>query len=955
MQRKFYPEIPHFSKVDFQNPSESFRPVYVWQWQSDVTHEETDKQLAEMQRLGIKAICVVPLPKEFRPVAMGTAMTPDYLTPPYFEEYKYMADRAAALGMSMWLYDEGGWPSGGACGKVMGEHPDFGRRILATETVVDDEGTERTEYYSKNLAFERAGVADLPDCTREEAAAEFIRITHEAYKPYLQEHFGNSMTGVFTDEPTLARPVPYSEELKAEFEKWYGYSIEPYLWALLDDEGVRTLAHVEMQSTAPGKAAEKSLFELKVESNGPAEKGCMSRAVQARIDWFDMCSDLLCKNFLLQNKAWANAHDLSFMGHMDGDDKPLGYGCYYVMRALRCFDVPGVDVIWRQIFPAEKPTEWHPVTGVTCENKFFPRYASSAAAQIGIGRALTESFGVYGEAVTFEEMRYVLQFQAVRGINIFNLFGIPYGRRGRFMTGELPFFTEKHACYADLPAFNAFMERLAYVASIGYSNNRTALYIPVRDLWAGLSEHGDVFEALAAKLESMQIPFDIVDDDVLRDADGEALAKGCISMGKACYDTVILPPCVCMPEESRGILEAFAKQGGRLLISGISSIEDVVENKGSDKESVIAKMCADIAGARYVRDLATVLKAPLALTGETKWLRLAERIAENGKLFMIFNEGSQRAEFSVHTHEACVLLQPVDGKVVAPERDGEAISLVLESGDMACLWFAYADAENMQAGEENVQKEARREYKETEGLRKKTYTEESDATKKKKNQENQSESVSQTGFSYLQRQNVFTKEITLDGPFTLRRTKQFLVGEMEFILEPITEEAVEVTLGDWSETVGREFSGSCVYTTHFAKPGVQPAEIVGDIADTQSAETIENALPAEDTENTQHTEDMEYIELDLGEVRYTCEAFVNGNSLGVQVMAPYRFLLCKADLQEDNLLEIRVTNTAANAYQYTKSFEKWQPWQLGPYWNRQQIFREDYLSGGLIGPVKIRY
>ena len=70
-------------------------------------------------------------------------------------------------------------------------------------------------------------------------------------------------------------------------------------------------------------------------------------------------------------------------------------------------------------------------------------------------------------------------------------------------------------------------------------------------------------------------------------------------------------------------------------------------------------------------------------------------------------------------------------------------------------------------------------------------------------------------------------------------------------------------------------------------------------------------------------------------------------------MAPYLYELPKDLLREKNSLKIRVSNTPANEYNYTKSFEKWQKWQLSPYWEKEKIFHEDSLSGGLYGPVKI--
>ena len=94
--------------------------------------------------------------------------------------------------------------------------------------------------------------------------------------------------------------------------------------------------------------------------------------------------------------------------------------------------------------------------------------------------------------------------------------------------------------------------------------------------------------------------------------------------------------------------------------------------------------------------------------------------------------------------------------------------------------------------------------------------------------------------------------------------------------------------------------------------------------------------------------------LDLGEVRHTCEVFINGKSLGVRVMKPYRYEIPAELLLENNLLQIRVSNTPGNQHQYTRSFDKYQPWQLSVYRGAQDIFDRDSLDSGLYGPVVLR-
>ena len=72
-------------------------------------------------------------------------------------------------------------------------------------------------------------------------------------------------------------------------------------------------------------------------------------------------------------------------------------------------------------------------------------------------------------------------------------------------------------------------------------------------------------------------------------------------------------------------------------------------------------------------------------------------------------------------------------------------------------------------------------------------------------------------------------------------------------------------------------------------------------------------------------------------------------------MPPYKFTLDTDTIKDYNELEVRVSNTAANEYYYTKTFDKWPSWMLTPYHEKCQIFHKDSLPSGLFGPVKILY
>jgi hypothetical protein len=87
-----------------------------------VTAEGLIEQLRELEGIGAGGVMVVPEPPEFRPEVMKTTLSPEYLGEDYLAIYAAVTAEAARLGLNLWFYDEGGWPSGSACGKVTKAH-----------------------------------------------------------------------------------------------------------------------------------------------------------------------------------------------------------------------------------------------------------------------------------------------------------------------------------------------------------------------------------------------------------------------------------------------------------------------------------------------------------------------------------------------------------------------------------------------------------------------------------------------------------------------------------------------------------------------------------------------------------------------------------------------------------------------------------------------------------------
>ena len=808
-----------FDINSFISPDVSHAPVYVWVWNDVCTRDVIDNQLAEMQFLGIRAFYILPEPKNFRPDSMPTNLTPEYLSDEFIELCAYTVQKAKELGMLCWIYDEGGWPSGGACGKVLKDHPEYAREVLKTIEYSFSAGDiynkstpdvlaaflndnemvkEGYEFASDVVVTEYTtdksinGNTDYPDLLNITATEYFIEITHEKYASATKSALGKNITAIFTDEPK-APSSAFNRELAEKYELTYGESILPYLPLIAG-------------KTAPTKENVHILHR-----------------------WYDLCSRVFCDSFLLPCKKWANDHGIAFTGHMDKDHDPLGCmqggGNFNLMRALRCFDIPGVDVIWRQLYPENLAEKANDMNGY---NGFFPRYASSAAAQNGSKFALSEIFGVGGCAMTYDTMRYTVGYQAVRGINIFNPFNFPLGRKGQLLAQELPIFTENQPYCRFLGQFNKYVERLSYLLTIGKRVCETGLYYPVSDFQGGINADfmANAFDNLGRALEDMMVDFDIVDDDVIQASEGAD--EGCISIGNAYYRNIIIPEGAFIPPQTQTVLDLFIKGGGRVSHT-LTNFKPVIIADG-------------------------------------KGLRAMHKKAENAELFFLFRECSDNDNYRIHL----------------PSSNGYLLDL--ETGKLQCL-----KAEN--------------------GFL------------------NHSLAIGETAVIMLtdeifdaEYKKEFSFKIDISDGFVFRKETELSCGEKGFENIRHFEKSVSVNLGDWTNIIGSDYSGSGVYEKSFTLP----TDKIGKEG-----------------------------EIDLGDVHYAAEVYLNGYSLGTALMPPYRLKIPTGVLDKNNNIKIVVTNTSANWYVHTDYFDKWNIKELSPYFEAELEFAEDLISGGLFGPVAI--
>lgn len=621
-----------FDHEQLQNPDPIFWPAYYWLWNGPLEPLHLKAQLQDMASHEAKNVCVLPMPRDFRPDTTANRMDVDYLSSEYFDRVKVAVDEAARLGMHYWLYDEGGWPSGQATGRVVSARPDLGLQVMRANA----EGN-----WSPQMS------AGRPDLLNPATIETFIAMTHEKYRDAVGQHFGKTIQMVFTDEPAYpfvqpGREVPWTSHASDLFAKRFGYQLEERL-----PGAFRRVAAAEFSPTD----------------------------LQTRIDAFDFWSFRFEEAYFHTLRDWCRRHEgLAHGGHLGGEDETLGatkYGFGHIMRQMRAMDVPGVDAIWRQIFPGKR-------------NHHFPKFASSAAHQNGTALSLTESFCVYGNGLTPAQMKWLIDYQYVRGVNLLVAGCYPLNTDDHQMLGERPHYGPVDPLWDYLPTFHRYVARLGYLLSCGEPMIETALYYPVRDLWATGPESpaAETHDLLAEKLLEHQCDFDVIDDDLL--SDPKTLVKdGVLYAGKMKYRTVVVGFAEHMSPRSRETLAQFARSGGTVL--RVDHAKDAAAVVQQAKPSVVC----------------------LPATAD---LRCHMRQWDQGGLVMLFNEGSQSytGQVAIPLPGQPVRIEPSSGTGmqivgVALKTSGCTVPIQLEPGESQVLLFGADRIANIEKPSSAVQ------------------------------------------------------------------------------------------------------------------------------------------------------------------------------------------------------------------------------------------------------------
>ena len=552
-----------------------------WFWNSDMPEADVRRDLDDMHAHAVRSVLIW----------CYKGLTLKYLSPAWFERVRYAVDQAAARGMRVWIMDEGGYPSGFMGGRISRDFPALRMQVLLPGDPPQPAFRTPPTRYVHAPGFAKDTTWSLFDALNPEATKVFLEGVHEKYREALGSRLGTTVLGIMGDEPSFPG-VPWTPVLPGAFEKRKGYDVRPHLAALF--------------------------------SKDPSEE-----ARRIRADYWDVWTDLYRDNFFKPQADWCARHGIEYLVHLCGEEDMRTLlnlnGDFF--KCQRYVQVPGVDAIWRQIWP-----------GTVAD---YPKLASSAAHLEGVPRSFTEAYAVYGRGLSLEQAKWVMDHHFVRGINQFQTMLYLSSREG-FRPYFHPPDWAGSPQWAHFPLLAEYSNRASYLLSIGRPTASIAVYYPTTSGWLGDFEADRSALAIARTLLESQRDFDFVDEQALRS--GLTVDSGALrNRSGQRYRAVIVPSVSVISQGALAKLKALAAAGGRVVWLG--SLPAMLET-GSFRNAApfrddLEWALSEPSGRLTPAVLAALPQPDVRLTPATPDVKYLHRALGDGDLYFFFNESDR--------------------------------------------------------------------------------------------------------------------------------------------------------------------------------------------------------------------------------------------------------------------------------------------------------------------------
>lgn len=601
-----------------------------------------------------------------------------------WQVFAFTADECERLGMRLWIYDERGYPSGGAGGLTLAEDPSYEARavVLIRESLAprasitlelprghrhflyaaaypaDENGlplpAEDGRYVPLAVSACRHSTAAVTLCNPTDAPAilcafaekplyegthsvhnvfearRYIDVTNrDAVAAFLRNTYDKYAAAVPEHfHAGAGRIIPKPGQIEAVFTdepSFMGCYINKGLYpdTTYDpyDESIPLYPVLSYGRDVENAFSARYGYDL-LPNFTALFLGDTPYARSVRYDYYTLMSDLYEQSFFAQISDWCARHEISFSGHLLLEEEIMHHTVFEgnYFSLLRHMHFPGIDML--QSIPSK-----------VREYAFTPKLISSVARAYNRPHVMSEvSAHAQGGNVTHDQMYASLCAQYALGVDIFTYY---YGET--FMDP------------ATYTRYNHALGRIDAVMA-GRTVADALLYYPIEtfrmhhrpsDAWYGSYTEAEKacsenLYAIVNTLLDHQIDFDFIDGEALARMTVDAEADGSLtSTAGDRYFALILPP-----------MDYTADMANRL--SDTADIGNVIR---------VGE------GATAIADLPDRLpRRALTAEGATPGVLRLVRDTENGRACMLVNTNDEAvtATFTVSGMTAPVLYDPME-------------------------------------------------------------------------------------------------------------------------------------------------------------------------------------------------------------------------------------------------------------------------------------------------------
>lgn len=552
------------------NPGKEFRGAPFWSLNDRLDDSELSRQIGLMDDGWFGGFFLH---------AREGLVTP-YMSEEWLDRIETCVREAERRGMYAWLYDEDKWPSGFAGGVVPASNREYRVKalVMAISGVIirspellkvfecdfaDGKPTnlrtvEASEEPKTGKNYMHFYVWSAPigskwfdgfsyiDTLNSEAVGRFIESTYERYYQRFKRWIDKTIPGIFTDEPnylsgqeSLNYPaVPWTNRFPEFFKSKIGYNITDHLPSLFFDVG-------EYQ--------------------------------KIRHDFWRTLTELFIESYSKQIYEWCDKHGLKYTGHYLAEESITSQirVAGAVMPHYEYMHIPGIDHLCRNI-----------------DEVLTVKQVASVANQLGRERVLSETYGCSGQNLSFEDRKWIGDWEYVLGVNFLNHHLSLYSMKGRRKRDYPPNIFYQQPWWRFNSLIESYFTRLSYALSRGGRITDVLILHPIGSGWAfftplNTSEVEKLnrdFERTVRVLLEKHWDFELGDEMIIAKYGG--VDDELFIVGRCRYKAIVIPPSLTLAESTVKLLENYVTSGGLLI--AIEPTPRMVDGKPSDKiESIL--------------------------------------------------------------------------------------------------------------------------------------------------------------------------------------------------------------------------------------------------------------------------------------------------------------------------------------------------------------------------------